>query len=448
MGEKFSSVAWEEMVKRGDEEHGNGRVIGLRQGLSVVSTKMAPPKKTVKMDLNSFLNDDTFGSSWAEEEVDLNKITIPIESLKANTIPLEELAAAKNSGMGGGNFRGGSRLDPALGGGRREFSDRVEYPVPDRPPYRAIINNIPWDISPEGVQAWVEDGLQKEGAVEEVDLPRSMKDPTRLKGIAFVSLKEREDLVQTLTFNGTKLNERTVYVSVAAPRREGFRGGDDFDWNGARGSNFQASRDQAGPDLDWGAARGSNYQERRERREEPNLDWGAARGSNYQERRERREEPNLDWSAARGSQYSERPERSERREEPNLDWSAARGSQFQERKPRREEPNLDWGAARGSQFRERKPKRDEPELDWGAARSAQVPERKPRHNVAKKSATETTEDKPKIQKSAFDVLSNDDDEEEEAKTEEDTKAPVEQLAQETGKLTVEDNGEWETVGKN
>ena len=49
---------------------------------------MAPPKKTVKMDLNSFLQDDTFGSSWAEEDVDLNKITIPIESLKANTIPL------------------------------------------------------------------------------------------------------------------------------------------------------------------------------------------------------------------------------------------------------------------------------------------------------------------------------------------------------------------------
>lgn len=58
---------------------------------------MAPPKKTVKkMDLTSFLNDDTFGSSWAEEDVDLNKITIPIETANANTIPLSELAHAKN----------------------------------------------------------------------------------------------------------------------------------------------------------------------------------------------------------------------------------------------------------------------------------------------------------------------------------------------------------------
>lgn len=432
---------------------------------------MAPPKKTVKMDLNSFLNDDTFGSSWAEEDVDLNKITIPIETLKANTIPLEELAAAKNAGHNNNSFRGGSRLDPALGAGsgaRRDLQDRVEYPVPEHPPYRAIINNIPWDISPEGVQAWVEDGLQKEGSVDEVDLPRSMKDPTRLKGIAFITLKERGDLVQALTFNGTKLNERTVYVSVAAPRREGFRGGgDDFDWNGARGSNYQSSGDSAGPDLDWGVARGSQFRESRERREEPNLDWGAARGSQFQERRERREEPNLDWGVARGSQFQERRERKEepnldwgvargsqfregreRKEEPNLDWGAARGSQFQERREKREEPN--WGGARGPQFHERKPRREEPELDWGAARTAQIPDRKPKSNFTKKNAVpEVTEEKPKIQRSAFDVLSNEADDEDEEQQDEETKqdSDVADLAKETGKLNVEDNGEWEVVGK-
>lgn len=348
---------------------------------------MAPPKKTVKMDLNSFLNDDTFGSSWAEEDVDLNKISIPIDNLKANTVPLEELAAAKNNSSGG-NFRG-SRLDPALGGsGRRDFSDRVEYPVPDHPPYRAIINNIPWDISPEGVQAWVEDGLHKPDAVEEVDLPRSMKDPTRLKGIAFVTLKERDGLVQTLTFNGTKLNERTVYVSVAAPRREGFRGGgDDFDWNGARGSNYQSAGD-SGPDLDWGSARGSQYEERKPRREEPNLDWGAARGS----------------------QFQEKPE-------------------YKERKPRRDEPKLDWGAARGAQFQEKDNRKSKSQ---------------------KPASTEPAAEATKIQRSAFDVLSNEDDEddEEEAVQEsgkQDTK--VSQLSEETANLSVQDKDEWETVGK-
>lgn len=420
---------------------------------------MAPPKKTVKMDLSSFLNDDTFTSNWNEDDVDVNKIRVPIENSNANTIPLEELAKTRNNGAGvsggfggrsggfsqGGFSQGGNRgghLDPALGGGDAGMGGmgmggrrpREEYPVPNEPPYRAIINNIPWDISPGGVKAWVEDGLGKPEAVEEVDLPMSPQDPTRLKGMAFITLKEREDLVTALTFNATKLNERTVYVSVAAPRRGGF-GGDSFDWGSARGSAFQS----AGPgreevDIDWSGARGSNFRAPRERREEPNLDWDSARGSQFRERRERREEPNLDWDGARGSQFRERREP---REEPNLDWNAARGSNFREQRApreRKQEPSLDWGAARGSKFQ-----------DLGKRGSN-------RRNQTKEEAP--VEEKNKIQKSAFDVLRGDDDDEEE-----ETPAPaaaaatpaaseeVAEAAQKVANLSVEDNDEWETVGK-
>ena len=56
------------------------------------------------MDLNSFLNDESFGESWAEEEVDLEKINIPIQSGRPQGIaPMES--------FGGGK---GSRLDPSL----------------------------------------------------------------------------------------------------------------------------------------------------------------------------------------------------------------------------------------------------------------------------------------------------------------------------------------------
>ncbi|CCD24334.1 Tif3p NDAI_0D00200 [Naumovozyma dairenensis CBS 421] len=489
---------------------------------------MAPPKnakKTVKLDLNSFLNDDTFGSSWAEEDVDLNKISIPIENVPANTVPLEEIARKQNTGtmggmgmgmgMGMGGGRGGSRLDPALAGpgsSRRDFSQREEYPVPEHPPFRAIINNIPWDISPEGVKAWVEDGLNKPEAVEEIDLPKSIKDPTRLKGLAFITLKERNDLVKALTFNGTKLNERTVYVSVAAPRRDGYRsGGADFDWGSARGSAFQASN---GPgqdaDLNWDSARGSNY---RAPREEPNLDWDSARGSNFRQQRssreprEPREEVNLDWDSARGSNFRQQQPR-EPREEVNLDWDSARGSNFRQQQPReprepREEVNLDWDSARGSNFRQqqRPPRgpretREEVNLDWDSARGsnfrAQRPPREPREpreprkqepelnwgdargaNFGKKPTTTTTstkekaskssikankpvEEPVKIQKSAFDVLRTDDDdeddEEEEEAAENSTEPKVENkevdtLATETAKLAVDDDNEWEVVGK-
>ncbi|CCE64812.1 hypothetical protein TPHA_0I03110 [Tetrapisispora phaffii CBS 4417] len=394
---------------------------------------MAPAKKNVKMDLNSFLNDETFGSSWADEDVDLNKINIPIESAQANTIPLEELAAANMAKMGAGGR--GSRLDPALGAGARRDFQRTEYPVPDVPPYKAIINNIPWDITPEGVTAWVEDGLEKEGAVVDLALPTDMRDPSRLKGIAFVEFAQRDDLVKALTFNATRLNDRTVYVSVAGPRREFSRGGEDFDWGAARGSNFQGGRpDREEANLDWGAARGSNYQERKPRREEPNLDWGVARGSNYQERRPEREEVNLDWGAARGSNY-------------------------QERKPRREEPNLDWGSARGSNFgeqgnfnrapRERKPRKDEPELDWGSARGAKYQQKTQRYE---RTVTEKTEEKPKIQQSAFAVLSNDvdnEEDEEEVKTPAKKEEEITQLEREAAKLSVNDgdDSEWEVAGK-
>ncbi|CAI4861206.1 CQS_1a_G0056770.mRNA.1.CDS.1 [Saccharomyces cerevisiae] len=409
---------------------------------------MAPPKKTVKkMDLTSFLNDDTFGSSWAEEDVDLNKITIPIETANANTIPLSELAHAKNnsnntrSGGFGGSFGGRSRLDPALGGGSSDR--REEYPVPDAPPYRAVINNIPWDITPEGVQAWVEDGLVKPEAVEEVVLPKNLRDPTRLKGNAFVTLKERADLVAVLKFNGTKLNERTVYVSVAAPRRGG---GADVDWSSARGSNFQGDGREDAPDLDWGAARGSNFRGPRREREEVDIDWTAARGSNFQgssrpPRRER-EEVDIDWSAARGSNFqgSSRPPRRER-EEPDIDWSAARGSNFQSssRPPRRErekeEPALDWGAARGAQF-------GKPQQTKNTYKDRSLTNKK------------TTDEQPKIQKSVYDVLrAEDDDEDEEAEKqngdakENKVDAAVEKLQDKTAQLTVEDGDDWEVVGK-
>ncbi|CCH63023.1 hypothetical protein TBLA_0J00230 [Henningerozyma blattae CBS 6284] len=472
---------------------------------------MVPPKKktTTKMDLNSFLNDDTFGSSWAEEDVDLDKINIPIENVQANTIPLDQLASNRRPGYSGntGGFGSSSkmsRLDPALngapnmGGGSRR--DRTEYPIPEYPPFRAIVNNIPWDISEEGMTAWIEDGLQKQGAVVELELPKTFTEPIRLKGMAFVTLKTREDLVKVLSFNASSLNERTVYVSVAAPRKDFGSSRSDLDWGAARGSNFATGQTSIRSDLDWGAARGSNFNDsgprrerreeanldwsaargshfnessapRRERREEPNLDWSAARGSNFNDsapRRERREEPNLDWSAARGSNFSDSTPRRERREEANLDWSAARGSHFnessapRERREKKEEPNLDWGAARGSNFtessRERrdfKPKKQEPELDWAAARNSTVKSTDRKSSYSRKSTSEekTTTDQPKIQSSSFAALSieddDDDEEEENANTSNKNTDETTKLERKAAKLTASDDSAegWEVAGK-
>ncbi|CUS24848.1 LAQU0S20e01222g1_1 [Lachancea quebecensis] len=394
---------------------------------------MVPPKKSVKMDLNSFLNDESFGESWAEEEVDLEKINIPIQSGRPSALsPME--------GFGGGGK--GSRLDPSLA---PERSERVQYDIPNHPPYRAVINNLPWDVMEDGIKAWFEDGLNRPGAVEDVAAPRDYNEPTRLKGFAFVTLCDRDALEASLKFNATKLNERMVYVSVAAPQRGGFRGGDrmggfdDIDWSGARGSAFQGSRREE-PDLDWGVARGSGFHpsaDRGPRREEIDIDWSSARGSGFQESKPRREEPDLDWNAVRGSGFHPSADRKPRREEPDLDWGAVRGSNFAQRPSRTE----------------RKP-RDEPELDWGGARGSRFGQRSNSRKTTQQKAAKSpvaAEDAPKIQKSAFDVLSTEDDEEQTTETESAPKTKQDDVAaleESTSKLTVKDDDEeWETVGK-
>ena len=417
---------------------------------------MAPPKnKTVKMDLNSFLNDESFQSSWAADDVDVTKINIPIENASANTIPLEELAAANKAaaagrrrGLGGaggdagfGTWTGRSLMDPALSGNAEPRRFREEYPVPDHPPYRAIINNIPWDITPEGVQAWVEDGLNKPGAVEDLELPKSFNDPSRLKGMAFVTFKEREDLVQALTFSGTRLNERTVYVSVAAPRRGGGSGGfggSDIDWSAARGSNFQASRPP------------------RERREEPELDWDSARGSHFKSSRpprERKEEPQFDWSAARGANFHAA--------NSGEDDSSNNNRNSASRRPRSKEPELDWGSARGARFG--KNNNNESATTSGGFSGMY-------NRRALQEEKQTDDNQPKVQASSFDVLRTEDDDDDDsednsddAKDEEQTtkgqgenskadgkpeSSPnVDQVQQRVADLSIDDGSDWEVVGK-
>lgn len=406
---------------------------------------MVPPKKnTIKMDLNSFLNDDSFGNVWAEDEVDLNKINISIKDVKpSNTIPLEDLAPGKSKM---------SHLDPAL---FTEKKERVEYPVPNEPPYKARINNLPWDIAEDGIKAWFEDGLQKPDSVLDLVAPRDIN-TSRLKGFAFVTFAERDDLENSLKFNGTKLNDRTVYVAVAAPQKDSmkFNGNnfDDFDWGSARGSNFQTSRQRRDePDLNWGAARGSNFKESKEfmQREEPNLNWGTARGSHFKESKEKKsqEEVDLNWGTARGSNFREQKERT-LKSESNLDWSTARGSNFREQKERksRDEPVLDWSAARKSTLRDRKSK-DEPPLNWASARNSDI--NKKTSNKPGNTKISPNESKQKIQKSVFEVLAiEDEDENEETQSFKKTeKTSISKLEKSTSELSIEKENEWKTVGK-
>ncbi|KAH3667388.1 hypothetical protein OGAPHI_003037 [Ogataea philodendri] len=379
-----------------------------------------PPKTKVKMDLGSFLADESFGGSWADEEFDMNTLEVPV---------------SKPTGGRSGGFE------------ERDF-ERREYPVPDSPPYTARINNLPREILDDDVQGFFADNLKMIDPFDEIldfHAPKDQQTGT-LRGFAFITFKNRKTLEDALKLSGQDLGGRVVYVSVAAPSKDSFggRGGRqpqaEIDWGSMRdgpraeqrGDRFQGGR---AAEPDWGAARTRadapearrDRFPRRERAPEP--DWSVVRdsannvpeprGDRFGPRREPREPreprvraPEPDWSAIRNREparveRAERPERAERADRP----------------PRRERaPEPDWSAARNSVAESArrksdttfkpKPKKQEPAIDWSNLRGSALNKEKPRE-ASKSGAKETKQiktDGPK--QSSFNVLSVDDDEDE------------------------------------
>lgn len=401
------------------------------------------------MDLGDFLADDTLGGSlWADEDVDFSAIG----STAAVTT-----AAVPQGGFSGSSGAGAFGRPHDDGFGRRE---RKEYPVPDAPPFRAMVLNLPWEANDFGLQEFFETLIDRD-IIKDIDIPRD-RELDRIRGFAFVEFHTREQLEEALKTLNTEYIGRRIFVLVAAPKNDG--------WSRVGGSRFG----DEDVDLDWGAARSSQAQlpprERgdrpdrpmRPRDDGPDLDWGSARGSGYQlpprERGERPDRPmrprddgpDLDWSSARGSgqlpprEPRERTFRPKRDEGPDLDWSSARGSgQLPPREPRERpfRPKRDDAA----------PKRTEPDLDW--SRGQLLPARRSAAAAATAAAAAKPEAKKaddKPQASVFSVLAVDDDDETTTTTDKDTEkkdtANADAVALKVAQLSVDDDG-WEVVGK-
>ncbi|KAG7890213.1 hypothetical protein KL908_004551 [Ogataea polymorpha] len=344
-----------------------------------------PPKNKVKMDLGSFLADESFGGSWADEEFDMNTLEVPV------------------SGKPSGSRSGGNDRD----------YERAEYPIPDRAPYTARVSNLPRDAQEDEIQAFFADNLRIEDPFSEIVDFYAPKDQHTgaLRGFAFITFKNRKTLEEALKLSGQNLGGRVAYVSVAAPTKEPF--------GGRGGRQGDRMRDRA-PEPDWGAVRSAPAvrEGRRERlpsRREaaPEPDWTAVReGAAVPEpRRERlgpRREPRArgpepDWGAIRSGEplrveRAERAERAPRRERaPEPDWSAARDSVAEAVRKRSE------GILRS------KPKKPEPDMDWENLRgSALNKERKPREQKESETKQKAKIDGPK--QSSFNVLPVEDDE--------------------------------------
>lgn len=409
------------------------------------------------MDLGDFLADDTLGGSlWADEDVDFSAIG---STAAVTTAAVPSAGSGFSSGFGSG-AAGGSLAFGRGGDDAFPRRERKEYPVPDAPPYRAMVLNLPWEANDFGLQEFFETLMDGHDLIKDIDIPRD-RELDRIRGFAFVEFHTREMLEEALKTLNTEYIGRRIFVSVAAPKNDG--------WSRVGGSRFGDD-----VDLDWGAARSSRAtlppRERGERPmrsrpvdDGPELDWGSARGSGQLPPREPRGErtfrpkrdddgPDLDWGSARGSgqlpprEPRERTFRPKRDEGPDLDWLSARGSG--QLPPRRAPaPRRDDAA----------PKRTEPELDW--SRGQRLP---PRRSAAAASAAtgagagaakaddKKKEDKPQLL--LFAVLAVDDDDDDakdETHGETAADADVADVATKVALLAVEeptDDG-WEVVGK-
>lgn len=340
------------------------------------------------MDLGAFLADDSLGGSWADEEVDMSSIGIAVTG-SAAAAPASTQSYSREE----------EQFDQFP---RRE---RQEFPVPDAPPYKARVANLPYEATEEALAHFFEDRLQARDIVEDIKLPMDQMSG-RPKGFAFVTFTEKAALEEALNLTLSEFNGRKIYVNVAAPQKADVF---DMDWRSSRSGPLGRERREE-VDLDWGAARSGGplaSRERKPRREDPDLDWGSARQGNplpARERKPRREEPDLDWSSARQGAPLAARERKPRRDEPELDWGSARqGNPL----PARERKTDEWNSANFS--RGGLKKKDEKEFDWKRGQKLE-PRQKP---AAKKEEKEVA----KPQKSQFDVLALESDDEVEQKLE-------------------------------
>lgn len=136
--------------------------------------------------------------------------------------------AAPKQGGGGGDRRGGGG---GGGGGGRGFGGgrRPQNPLPDNPPFKAFVGNLPTDTV-QGDLDVVFTGLK----IVDSHLLND-RNTGEFKGIAYVEFAHRDELEKALSFDGTVLNDRSLRIDVATPKgANNSRGGGSDRGGGSR----------------------------------------------------------------------------------------------------------------------------------------------------------------------------------------------------------------------
>eukprot|EP00041_Stephanoeca_diplocostata_P007065 m.97528 g.97528 ORF g.97528 m.97528 type:complete len:387 (+) comp16707_c0_seq1:154-1314(+) len=190
------------------------------------------------------------GISYVEFEsaADLEK-ALENDGVILGESPLRVDVAAPKHGGGGGDRRGGGGR--GFGGGRRQ-----QNPLPDDPPFKAFVGNLP----PGTVQGDLDVVFEGLKIVDSHLL--NDRNTGEFKGIAYVEFAHRDDLEKAISYDGTVLNDSSLRIDVATPKGGHARGGGD------RGSTDRSSGPrQGGGSREYSdRGRNSSYPDRGDQR--------------------------------------------------------------------------------------------------------------------------------------------------------------------------------------
>ena len=175
--------------------------------------------------------------------VDLTPTTVSAP-VPADEFSHDRPSYARSPRSGGGGGGGGSHQ------GYSPRAGTMAPPLPDHPPFKAYIGNVPYDIDEEVVEHFFR-GLK----ISDIMVTRH-RDTGNAKG-CFIEFETQKDLANALTMNGKDLLRRAVSIQVAEPKQGGGGGGGAGGSRGGRDSFFGDRR--GGGSRAGGAGGGGGY---------------------------------------------------------------------------------------------------------------------------------------------------------------------------------------------
>ncbi|KAF6832211.1 RNA recognition domain-containing protein [Colletotrichum plurivorum] len=335
------------------------------------------------MSLGDFLQDSSFGGSWADEVED---------TYSTQALPAPERAGYRPSGGGWGSSGDRpERSKPAFRdyGGYSSIRENLPQVLPDKPPYTAHLGNLSYDATVDTVNEFFEGcNIISVRIIED-------REQQRPKGFAYAEFGDLEGLKQALTLDGQSFQGRMIKIKIADPPRGGDRGEstrDISDW----------TRKGPLPDLPGRGGndrRGSEFGERRGPREprEPREDDGKVRDfGNWERRGPLSPLPQQESRDREGSRprTNDGPREFRNRHQSPAAWGEGQGPRQDSRPPRPErvptaaEKDNQWRSNMRPDAAGKSHSRDGSEAPPSPALSNAAPVGRPRLNLAKRTVSE------------------------------------------------------------